>query len=115
MLKPGPTEMISVIVFVRLKPGNIANALACYGELIPQIMAHEPGCLEYAPMLDYDAGLPNQEKDADMIVVSERWNCLEDFKKHVAMPHSVEFRARIGDYLRERITVRVMQGTSGAH
>jgi quinol monooxygenase YgiN len=109
------TQMISVIAYVRLKPGSIAHALACYGELIPQIMAHEPGCLEYAPMLDCDAGLPNQEKDADTIIVSERWNCLEDFRKHIAMPHSADFRARIADYLREGITVRIMRSTGGAH
>ncbi len=102
--------MISVIAYVRLKPGNIANALACYSALIPQIMAHEPGCLEYAPMRDYDAELPNQEKDEDMIVVCERWTSIEDFRKHIAMPHSAEFRARIAGYLRDRITVRIMQG-----
>jgi quinol monooxygenase YgiN len=59
--------------------------------------------------------MPNQERDEDMIVVTECWNCLEDFKRHIGMPHSVAFRERIGDYLRERITVRIMKGTSGNH
>jgi quinol monooxygenase YgiN len=92
--------MIHVLAFVSLKPGMRERALSAYRVLVPKVIANEPGCLEYSPTTDVDFGLPNQDKDPDMIVVTERWKSLADFKAHVdGPPHVVEFRAAIKECL----------------
>jgi quinol monooxygenase YgiN len=101
--------MIHVIAFVSLKPGMRAQALSAYRVLVPKVLANEPGCLEYAPTTDFDLGLPNQDKDAEMIVVTERWQSIADFKAHIAGPaHVLEFRAAIKDCV-EKITLKITE------
>ena len=101
--------MIYVFATVRIKEGSIEQVLDCYRDLVPAVMKEEPGCLEYVPLIDVDTGLPNQEKDSSRILVAERWKSLEDFRKHIVMPHSVTFRSRIEPLLTERITVKIVQ------
>ena len=102
--------MIHVFAQVRIKPGMLARALAAYRDLVPRVLAGEPGCVEYEPTVDIDLELPNQERDADRILVSERWLSVADFRAHLTMPHSVDFRSAIAPCLAERITVRITHG-----
>jgi len=104
------TVMIYVFAVVIIKPGMLTRALAAYRALVPQVLAGEPGCLEYAPTVDIDLDLPNQERDADRILVCERWHSVADFRAHLTMPHSLDFRAAIAPCLAEGITVRVTHG-----
>jgi len=101
--------MIHVIAYVKMKPGMIPKALDFYRVLLPKVFAAEKGCLEYSPTIDFDIGAANQNKDADTIIVHERWAAIDDFKAHLTMPHSAEFRASIKDFLAERITVTITQ------
>jgi quinol monooxygenase YgiN len=101
--------MIHVIAYVKMKPGMIPKALDFYRVLLPKVFATEKGCLEYSPTIDFDIGAVNQNKDPNMIVVHERWAAIDDFKAHLTMPHSAEFRASIKDFLEERITVTITQ------
>ena len=84
----------------------VAQALDVYRVLVPKVLANEPGCLEYSPTVDYDLGLPNQEKNPNMVVVTERWNSADDFKAHLNAKHVIEFRTAIKDCL-EKITVKI--------
>ncbi len=99
--------MIHVLATVLLKEGCLPDALDCYRYLVPQVLEKEPGCLEYTPTVDHDLGLVNQDKEPTRILVAERWQSETDFRAHLAMPHCVEFRARITPYLAERISVSV--------
>ena len=101
--------MICVFASVSIRPGFLRQALDCYRFLVPAVMIKEPGCLEYRPLIDLELGLANQDKDADAIMVSERWRSVEDFKAHLAMDHCVAFRAMIAPYLSRGIRIRVMQ------
>jgi len=101
--------MIHVLAFVSVKPGMLDQALAAYRVLVPKVLADEPGCLEYAPTLDYDFGLANQEINANMIVVTERWKSIADFKAHVdGPPHVAQFRASVKE-LFEKTTLKITQ------
>lgn len=101
--------MIHVIAFASIKPGMIDKALEVYRVLAPKVLANEPGCLEYSPTIDYDFGLANQDKDPNMVVITERWKSIDDFRAHVAGPaHVVEFRAAIKEYL-EKTTLKITQ------
>lgn len=99
--------MIYVFASVKVRSECLDQALDCYRELVPAVLQFEPGCLDYVPTVDVDMGLPNQEKDHSMILVSERWRSVEDFRAHLGMPHSVAFRTKMELLLAERITVKV--------
>ena len=101
--------MIHVIAYVKLKPGTIPKVLDLYRILLPKIFAKEKGCIEYSPTIDFDFGADNQNKNPDMIIVRERWAVIDDFRAHLNMAHSIEFRASIKDYLAERITITITQ------
>lgn len=101
--------MIYVFASVRVRRECLGRALDCYRELVPAVLQCEPGCLEYVPTVDVDMGLSNQEKDACLILVAERWRSLEDFRAHLGMPHSAVFRASMEPLLAAGITVRVAQ------
>lgn len=101
--------MIHVLAFASIKPGMIDKALEVYRVLAPKVLANEPGCLEYSPTTDFDFGLPNQEKDPNMVVITERWKSIDDFRAHVAGPaHVAEFRAAIKEYM-EKTTLKITQ------
>lgn len=101
--------MIYVFASVKVRRECLDRALDCYRELVPAVLQFEPGCLDYVPTVDVDMGLPNQEKDRSMILVSERWKSVEDFRAHLDMPHSAAFRTKMEPLLAERITVRVVR------
>ena len=101
--------MIHVLAFVTIKPGMLDKALNAYRTLVPKVMANEAGCLEYSPTTDFDLGLANQEKDRNMIVITERWASIDDFKAHIAgPPHVAEFRVAIKELL-EKTSLKITQ------
>ena len=58
---------------------------------------------------DFDLGLANQEKDRNMIVITERWASIDDFKAHIAgPPHVAEFRVVIKELL-EKTSLKITQ------
>ena len=101
--------MIHVLAKAPVRPGCMQQALACYRRLVPSILAAEPGCLAYQPSIDLDQGLHNQELVADEILVIERWRSLDDFHRHLRMPHCLAFRQEIMPCLRAGISVRILQ------
>lgn len=101
--------MLHVLAFVSIKPGMLDKALEVYRTFAPKVMANEPGCLEYSPSIDYDLGLANQDRNPNMIVVTERWKSIDDFKAHIEGPaHVVEFRSGIKELL-EKTTLKITQ------
>ncbi|SDI44503.1 putative quinol monooxygenase [Propionivibrio dicarboxylicus] len=102
--------MIYVLARARVRPGCMPLALDCYRQLVPQVLAAEPGCLAYEPTADLDQGLANQEHAPDEILVVEQWRSLDDFHRHLQMPHCLAFRQQIKPYLSAGITVRILQG-----
>ena len=99
--------MLNVIAYVKIKPGMLPRALEAYRRLLPEIRAHEWGCMAYLPGTRHSLGLPNEVGDDDTIVVAERWRSADDFRAHLAMPHTLEFRREIGPCLAEPITVQI--------
>lgn len=102
--------MIYVLARARVRPGCMPAVLDCYRLLVPQVLAKEPGCLAYEPTGDLDQGLGNQEHAPDEIVVVEQWRSLDDFHRHLQMPHCLAFRQEVMRYLSAGITVRILQG-----
>ena len=101
--------MIYVFASVKTRPGTRSQALDIYRSFAPEVLAREQGCLEYSPSVDLDLGLANQEIDTDLIMIFERWESIDDFRAHLAMPHTLLFRADISAYLAKSISVKITQ------
>lgn len=101
--------MIYVFASVKTRPGARIKVLDIYRAFAPEVLAREQGCLEYSPSVDLDLGLPNQAIDNDLIMICERWETIDDFRAHLAMPHTHQFRVDISAYLAESISVKITQ------
>ena len=76
---------LTFLVTYALKPGQreaFLRGLAASG-VVDQIRAEE-GCLQY----DYFLSL----KDADQVLLLERWTCAEAQKVHMTQPHMAKVR-----------------------
>ena len=99
--------MIFVRAVVKIKPGMMTSALGVYRDFVGKVLSGEPGCLAYVPTVDVDTGLPNQMLDPDLITVFERWKTIEDFRAHLAMAHTDEFRIGVRALLAEPVSITV--------
>jgi quinol monooxygenase YgiN len=99
--------MIHVIAAVRVAPGKREDFLAVLKRNVPAVRA-ESGCIEYFPTVDADAGLPTQQKDADVVTIIERWKDVAALQRHLAAPHMLEYRKQIKDLVRS-ISVQVLR------
>jgi quinol monooxygenase YgiN len=84
--------MIRVITTVNLKEGKRKDYLKEMNKIMPMVHI-ETGCIEYAPYIDADYGIPEQQKLGDnTITIIERWQGLKALKKHNSAPHMNSFR-----------------------
>lgn len=101
--------MIYVLANVYVKREFLQQALDCYRDFVPEVLAGERGCLEYVPTTDLVLGLPNQETNDSAILVTERWETVEAFTAHLGMAHSIAFREKMKPWLARAISVRVLR------
>ena len=94
--------MIHVLATIHLHPGARDAYLSEIRRIGPTVRA-EAGCIDYAPAIDVDTGLPSQAPlRPDSLTVIERWATLDALKAHDAAPHMAEFRRRVKDLVRAR-------------
>jgi quinol monooxygenase YgiN len=87
--------MICVIAAIETHPGRRGDLLAAFRQLVPQVLA-EPGCLEYAPMIDVPSGISAQPPVRDNVVtVVEKWESLAALDAHLKTPHMAQFGRQI--------------------
>ena len=55
-----------------------------------------------------DAGLPKQKKNADTVVILEKWDSLEALRLHLATPHMAAYREKVKDLI-DNVSLKVMQ------
>jgi len=87
--------MIYVVATIQLTAGNRPAFLNEQRHLLPLVLA-EKGCLEYAPSVDVDAGIPKADPPRENVVVMhEKWETLDALKAHFVAPHMQEFRQTV--------------------
>lgn len=82
--------MIRVIASISVKPGHKEEFIKIFKALVPEVLREE-GCIEYAPMVDLDTGLPMQETDEHVVTILEKWESPEALQKHFTQPHMAVF------------------------
>jgi len=99
--------MICVIATIELLPGCRENFLAALERLAPQVRA-EPGCLEYAPMLDLATNVVDQTPREQVVTMVEKWGSVEALRAHLSAPHMAEFRKATAAW-RRSTTLRILR------
>lgn len=99
--------MVSVIASFQVKAGCRGRFLEIMKANVPAVVA-EAGCVEYRPTVDVDSGLPPQQKDADRVVLIEKWDSLEALKRHLATPHMAAYREKVKDLV-AKVSLKVLQ------
>ncbi len=101
--------MIHVIATVDLLPGKRDAFLAEFRKLIPDVKA-EAGCIEYGPTVDAETDIPNQSRNADRVVIIEKWETLAHLKAHAVAPHMQAYRPKVKDFVKS-MELRVLTPT----
>ncbi len=99
--------MISVIAVIRIKEGKLAPFLEVLKSNVPNVVK-EDGCIEYLPMVDTPAGLPNQELYANGVTIIEKWSGIDALKAHLASPHMLAYREKVKDLV-DMVSLKVLR------
>ena len=100
--------MITVLALIRVKAGKTPDFLEIFNDNVPNVR-EEKGCVEYFPAVDIDAGLPGQSLDPNLVTVIEKWEGIEDLRRHAGAPHMLAYREKVKDMV-EDVSLRVLQG-----
>lgn len=99
--------MICVIASIRVREGARDAFLEIFNDNAPKVAA-EPGCLEYFPALDIEAGLGVQLLDQRVVTIIEKWESVAALHAHLAAPHMLEYKAKVKDLV-EEVSLKVLQ------
>jgi quinol monooxygenase YgiN len=98
--------MISVIATIETKPGNRGALLEVFKKLVPKVLA-EKGCIEYAPMIDFETNLTGQPPRENVVTMIEKWENIAALEAHLMAPHMVAFRKE-AESLRVNLKLQVL-------
>ncbi len=100
--------MIWVIATIELKPNSREDYLKILRDNVANVKA-EAGCLDYAPAVDIDSGLPVQEAvRSDVVTIVEAWESLENLVAHLKAPHMLSYRDAVTGYVK-KVSVQIMK------
>lgn len=101
--------MIHVLASIKVKEGHLHDFLEIFRANVPAVR-QEDGCIEYAPAVDVDAGLPIQQFDRNVVTVVEKWRNIEALHAHLAAPHMLGYKEKVKEMV-EAISVKVLRET----
>ena len=85
----------------------MSEFLEIFKSNIPNVI-EETGCMEYVPTIDVPSGLPGQTCNANVVTIIEKWNTLEDLKKHMSSPHMLAYRETVKDHV-ENVSLKILK------
>ena len=99
--------MIHVIASITIKEGRLSEFLEIFKSNIPNVI-EETGCMEYVPTIDVPSGLTAQTCNENVVTIIEKWNTLEDLKKHMSSPHMLAYREKVKDHV-EHVSLKILK------
>jgi quinol monooxygenase YgiN len=90
--------MIHVLATVEVLPGKREGFLKEFRKVIPDVH-REKGCIEYGPAVDLPTDIPTPVRD-NVVVITEKWESLDDLKAHLVAPHMKIYRAAVKDLVK---------------
>lgn len=102
-------NMVHVIAFIKVKPGQRDALIETFNKNVPNVLA-EDGCIQYTLTVDTDSGIDVQKKDGNTVTVIEKWESAEALRAHLASPHMDQYR-KDTEGMTEGVDLRVLQDT----
>ena len=103
--------MIFVIATIELESGRRDDFLAEFHRIVPDVLA-EQGCIEYGPNIDLETSIAAQPPVREnVVIVVEKWECIDDLEAHLIAPHMLEYRQRVKDMVKE-VSIQVLEPSS---
>jgi quinol monooxygenase YgiN len=99
--------MINVIASIRLKTGMLSDYLEILKANLSAVRT-EKGCVEYVPLFDLGAKLPNQVFDNNVVTIVEKWESLEALHAHLGSSHMLDYREKVRNIV-ENVAVKVLR------
>ena len=99
--------MIIVLASIKVKPGTCAEFIEIFKANVPNVLA-EDGCIEYAPTVDADTGLPPQQLDKNVVTIVEKWNSVEALQAHLVASHMLNYKEQVKDIVLE-VGLKILQ------
>jgi len=72
--------MISAIVKYTVVPGNVDTVIELFREVVPQILANEPGCLRYE--------ISRSQGDLNVLIINELYVDSDALATHRSTPYA---------------------------
>ena len=99
--------MIHVIASITIQEGRLSEFLDIFKSNMPNVI-EESGCIEYVPTIDVPLGLTTQACNRNVVTIIEKWQTLEDLKKHLSSPHMLAYREKVKDYV-ENVSLKILK------
>jgi len=100
--------MIHVIASITVEEGRLSEFLEIFKSNIPNVI-EESGCIEYLPTIDAPSDLTAQARDENVVTIIEKWQTLQDLKKHLSSPHMLAYREMVKDCV-ENVSLKILEG-----
>ncbi len=99
--------MICVIATIEIAEGQREAFLTEFRRVVPKVL-QEPGCLEYAPMIDVATSIGMQSPPRpNVVTVVEKWASVAALEAHLIAPHMVEYRKAVKPLVQE-VSLRIL-------
>jgi len=99
--------MIHVIASITVKEGLREEFLQIFKANVEHVVK-EQGCIEYRPAVDAVTGLEAQILDENMVTIIEKWDSLDDLKRHLSAPHMLTYREQVSSMV-AGVALKVLQ------
>ncbi|MHC4406449.1 MAG: putative quinol monooxygenase [Planctomycetota bacterium] len=87
--------MICVIARIEVAEGRRQDFLDEFHKVVPKVL-QEPGCIEYAPMIDVPTSIGAQAPPRNhTVTVVEKWDSIEALEAHLVAPHMIDYRKAV--------------------
>ena len=99
--------MIYVVATVHLKPEHRDAFIKIFKANVPAVLAEE-GCIEYQPVIDFDAGLPTQDKEFNTMLVLEKWESYKHLEAHFIAPHMKAYQQEVKGMV-DKVSIKILE------
>jgi quinol monooxygenase YgiN len=100
--------MLTIVAEIRVYQGGLhkEKVMQAFKKIIPTVRK-EPGCHTYELLVDADVEVNYQTKDADLILILEKWEGIEYLNAHIQTPHVQAYQLEVRDHVAD-VKIRIL-------
>ena len=99
--------MIYVVATIHIKPEHREAFIEIFKANVPAVLAEE-GCIEYQPAVDFNSGLPTQDRAPNSMLVLEKWESYDHLQAHFVAPHMKAYQQQVKGMV-EGVSIKILE------